>query len=86
MQLADHLKRKGKTPESFAEEAGVKKRSVYDWLAGNKLPRPERMRVIAALTDNEVTAIDWMETPRVKRPKGRPRMRRSPSEDRRPAA
>jgi transcriptional regulator with XRE-family HTH domain len=85
MQLADHLKRKGKTLESFANEAGVKVRAVYSWLDGSKLPRPETQRRIALLTDNEVTAIDWLETPRVKRPKGRPRRRQS-ARDERPAA
>ena len=59
MKLVDHLSREGKTPAAFAGEIGTTVMAVYRYLSGKRIPTPEVMARIVAVTGGQVTANDF---------------------------
>jgi transcriptional regulator with XRE-family HTH domain len=51
------------TQSDFADRMGVAQSSVARWVAGEKVPRPERIALIETLTGGKVTFRDWMSSP-----------------------
>jgi len=59
MQLSDYLRDRSISPHDFAKSIGVSKETVRRYLAGLRRPDFEKMRLIADVTDGEVTANDF---------------------------
>lgn len=66
MKLGDWLIQQELSVPAFARRIGVRKMTVYRWLAGKRVPRPEHMHAIALQTRGEVTANDFHEQPSVR--------------------
>lgn len=60
MTLSDYLAQPGKTATDIARECGVSVSTITRAAAPNGSPSLDLMRKIAAATDGEVTANDFM--------------------------
>lgn len=60
MQLREWLIKNGKTPDQFRREIGLSaSASVYRYLCGKRIPRPEIMERIRQATNGEVQPNDF---------------------------
>ncbi len=64
MKLGIWIKENGLTQESFvtysqSRGAGFSRHAVAKWCSGARVPRPEEMRTIYAVTDNQVQPNDF---------------------------
>lgn len=61
MKLSSYLKSVDETPEAFAGRIGVRKATVYRYLAGTRRPEWDVMAQIAGATQGLVGPADFME-------------------------
>lgn len=60
MKLADYLKANGIPASRFRRLLNLRDRStLWRWLNGSRVPRPDRLRQIEYLTNGQVTAEDF---------------------------
>lgn len=59
MKLGDYLKREGITHAAFAEELGVTRSAVTQWVNDLTLPTGERMIMVYRMSGGEVGMEDW---------------------------
>lgn len=63
MQLRDYLSEKRLTARQFGVAVGHSEAGVRKWLRGERVPRRETLKKIAALTGDLVTATDFLDVP-----------------------
>ena len=63
MKLHDHLQEQGISLKEFAARTGVTEMAVRYWVSGKRIPGPDIMRRIMALTDGQVQANDFFDIP-----------------------
>ena len=61
MKLADYLTKVGLTHADFAEEIGVSRSAVTQWINGITVPSGERMALVHRLTGGRVGLEDWFD-------------------------
>lgn len=59
MQLREYLDRREITIPVFAERIGVSVQAVHRYVTGERTPRPEVMKRIAAVTQGDVEPNDF---------------------------
>lgn len=60
MHLKHYLSITGTSVADFAEQIGRSRQAVWRWLAGQRTPKPEEMRLIHRATMGAVTPNDWV--------------------------
>lgn len=60
MTLQDWLTANKVTKYRAAKDLGVAWTSLWRWITGRALPRPEQMRAVEAYTKGAVTPNDWI--------------------------
>ncbi len=63
MKLEAYLNKTHQSIEDFAQEAGISAQAIYKYLRGERLPRKEFLNRLAAVTNGEVTANDFLDLP-----------------------
>lgn len=61
MKLVDYLTKEGLTHAEFAEQVGVSRSAVTQWINGITLPSGERMALVHRATGGRVGLDDWFE-------------------------
>lgn len=60
MTLADYLEANGISVREMAAKLGVGRQSVYQYLWGQRFPRPAILRRIIEVTDGAVGPVDFL--------------------------
>jgi len=63
MQLQAYLASKGLSEKQFADQIGASESGVVKWVRRERIPRPEKIREIARITEGAVTAADFFDLP-----------------------
>lgn len=63
MKLAEWKKIQGLTNQELGQMLGAETETARSWVAGEVIPRPEKMRLIHEITDGAVTANDFYDLP-----------------------
>lgn len=62
MNLATYLKSTGQSVPDLAKDLGVSAMALRHWVAGKRMPRPETMARIVAVTKGAVQPNDFFDT------------------------
>lgn len=61
MTLNEWMKDNGLTDQKLSDEIGVSRSAITQYRSGARMPRPEIMMKLVAVTDNQVSPIDLMQ-------------------------
>lgn len=63
MKLDAYLEHTGKSVEELSKESGISAQALYKYIRGERTPRKEYFSKLAAATDGQVTANDFLDLP-----------------------
>lgn len=64
MQLQQYLEKNGISCQEFADEMGLRKNTLYNWLSGKSIPLKIYRDMIEEATNGNVTNKDWNNGPK----------------------